>query len=78
MNTNVDISHVTYIPACYCTDGHARVLVDSDGILKDRWAVAKTPVKPVYVRIGGRVREAKRWLWPWGIVEDIQEGLNRA
>lgn len=74
MNTNVDISHVTYIPACYCTDGHARVLVDSDGVLKDKWAVVKEPVKPVYVRIGGKVREAKRWLWLWRIVAWVQEG----
>ena len=77
MNNN-HIAPVTYIPACYCADGQARVLVDSDGVLKDKWAVAKEPVKPVYVRIGGRIREAKRWLWLWRIVEDIQEGLNRA
>ena len=72
MNTNIDISRVTYIPACYSADGHARVLVGGDGILKDVWAVAKEPVKPVYVRIGGRVREAKRWLWLWRLVARAQ------
>lgn len=69
---NSKVAPVTYIPACYCTDGQARVLIDSDGILKDRWAVAKTPVKPVYVRIGGKVREAKRWLWLWRIAAWVQ------
>lgn len=77
MNTNVDIARVTYIPACYCTDGQARVLIDSDGVLKDKWAAVKEPVKPVYVRIGGKVREAKRWLWIWRIVERWQKWSRR-
>ena len=32
------------------------------------------PAAPVYVRIGGRKREAVRWLWLWRIVAWIQEG----
>lgn len=76
MNTNVDISHITYIPACYCADGQARVLVDGGGVFRDAWAVVKEPEKPVYVRIGGRMREAKRWLTLWRIVAWVQEVIR--
>lgn len=76
MNTNVDISRVTYIPACYSADGQARVLVDGGGFLKDEWRVVPEPVKPVYVRIGGKVREAKRWLWIWRMVARLQEVIK--
>ena len=73
---NSKVAPVTYIPACYCADGQARVLVDGGGFLKDEWRVVPKPVKPVYVRIGGRVREAKRWLWLWRIVARVQRWVK--
>ena len=45
----------------------------------DRWYDIETgeyfdpPTKPVYVRINGRKRQAKRWLWLWKIVAEVQE-----
>lgn len=59
---------VTLIPPCYCHGS--------------KWYNAETgeyfdpPAEPVYVRIGGRRREAVRWLWLWRIVRWVQEVLN--
>ncbi len=62
------IASVTYIPPCWCHGS--------------KWYNAETgeyfdPLPPpVYVRIGGRRREAVRWLWLWRIVRWVQEVLN--
>lgn len=43
-----------------------------------KWYNAETgeyfdpPTKPVYVRINGRKRQAKRWLWLWRVVARVQ------
>lgn len=47
----------------------------------DRWYNIETgkyfdpPAKPVYVRINGRKREAKRWLELWRLIARIQTWL---
>lgn len=38
----------------------------------ERRCYVPAPVKPVYVRINGRRRQAKRWLWLWKIVAEVQ------
>ena len=61
------ITSVTYIPPCWCHGS--------------KWYNAETgeyfdpPTKPVYVRINGRRREAKRWLWLWRVVARVQGWL---
>lgn len=66
MNNN-DIASVTYIPPCWC---HGSKGYD---IVNERYI--DPPTKPVYVRINGRKREAKRWLWLWRLVARVQEVL---
>lgn len=59
---------VRYVPPC-CLKG-------------DKWLDLETgkyfypAPPPVYVRIRGRRREAKRCLWLWRIVANIQEELE--
>ena len=63
MNNN-NIASVTYIPPCWLR-GY-------------KWYNAETgeyfdpPLPPVYVRINGRRRQAKRWLWLWRLVARVQ------
>lgn len=63
-----EIASVILIPPCWLR-GH-------------QWYNAETgeyfdpplpPLPPVYVQIGGRRREAVRWLWLWRIVAWIQQ-----
>lgn len=63
-----DIASVTYIPPCWC---HGSKGYD---IVHERYI--DPPAKPVYVRINGRRRQAKRWLWLWRVVARVQEVLN--
>ena len=69
MNNN-KIANVTYIPPCWC---HG-----SKGYDIERSCFVDPPVKPVYVRINGRYREAKRLLWFWRMVENIQREVDYA
>ncbi len=63
-----EIASVILIPPCW--------------LRGQKWYNADTgeyfdpPLPPVYVRIGGRRREAVRWLWLWRIVRWVQEVLN--
>ena len=60
-----DIASVTYIPPCWCHGS--------------KWYNAETgeyfdpPTKPVYVRINGRRRQAKRAVWFWRLVAWVQK-----
>ena len=58
MNKTDGIASVTYLPPCYCSHG---------GMGKDlttgEYTWDNPYKKPVFVRINGRKREAKRWLW---------------
>ena len=38
----------------------------------ERRCYVAAPVKPVYVRINGKRRQAQRWLWLWRIVAEVQ------
>lgn len=58
-----------YLPACYCNHhGMGLDLNTGEYVKEDPYRQAE----PVYVRIGGRKREAKRWLWLWRIVRWVQ------
>lgn len=57
-----------YLPPCYCRhNGMGKDLTTGEYVYP--------PTKPVYVRINGRKREAKRWLWLWQIVACIQGAI---
>ena len=59
-----DIASVTYIPPCWC---HG-----SKGYDIEQEKFVDPPAAPVYVRWRGKIREAKRWLWLWRIVAEVQ------
>lgn len=56
-----DIACVKYLPACYCNH-------DGMGLDLTTGEYVRTEPRPVFVRVGGELREAKRWLWLWRIV----------
>lgn len=58
-----------YLPACYCNHrGMGLDLITGEYVKEDPYRQAE----PVYVRIGGRNREAQQWLWLWRIVRWVQ------
>ena len=63
MNNN-DIASVTYIPPCWCHGSKGYDIVNERFI--------DPPVKPVYVRIRGKRREAIRCKWLWRWVAEVQ------
>ena len=59
------IASVTYIPPCWC---HGKKGYDIE-----KGCFIDPPQKPIYVRFRGRRRQAKRWLWLWKVVAEVQE-----
>lgn len=62
---------VTYIPPCWCHGS-------SKGYDIEKGCFVDPPIDPVYVRIKGQRREARRLLWFWKIVREIQRGIDYA
>ena len=55
---------IKLVPPCYTFNGEWYDV--------EKRCHAPAPVKPVYVRINGRKRQAQRWLWLWRIVAEVQ------
>ena len=56
------------VPPCYTFNGEWYDI--------ERRCYVPAPVKPVYVYINGRRRQAQRWLWLWKIVAEVQGWLK--
>lgn len=72
MNQTDGIANVKYLPPCYCSHGGmGRDLVTGQYVWHD--PTKKPKDKRVFVVVGGRRREVKRWKWMWRIVAWMQE-----